>query len=94
MTGQKPRKRLTTQRCLHKKRWRGIDYAHPVEWTTPLGETIVGFLIINARLAIGKVYASKRMRMDEFLFIWKNFFGNSVMNIQGLTLWRILNMIL
>ena len=46
----------------------GIGYAHAVEWTIPLGETIVGSVKINARQAIGKVYASKRMPMDEFLF--------------------------
>ena len=51
---------------------RGIGYAHPVEGTTLLGETIVGSVMINARLAIGKVYAGKRMHMDVFLFTWKN----------------------
>ena len=50
-----------------KRRGRGIGYAYPGEWTTPLGETIVGSVMINARLAIGKVYARKRMHMDELL---------------------------
>ena len=70
-----------------KEKERGICYAHPVEWITPLEETIVGSVMINARLAIGKIYASKRMHYS---------LGKipSVMNIQGLTLLKILNMIL
>ena len=41
-----------------------------------LGGTIFGTVMINARLAISNVYASKRMNMDEFLFTWKDPFGN------------------
>ena len=55
---------------------RGIGSALPVEWTIPLGGTIVGSVTINARLAIGNVYASKRMDLDEFPFTWKDPFGN------------------
>ena len=65
-----------------KGKGRGIGYAYPVEWTTPLGETIVGSVMINVRLAIGKVYARKRMHMDEFLFTWKDPVGNEQSRIE------------
>ena len=55
-----------------KGKVRGIGYAHPVEWTTPLGEIIIGSVLINATLAIGKIYASKRMHTDESTFTWKD----------------------
>ena len=66
-----------------KRRRRGIGSAYPVEWTTPLGETIVGSVMINARLAIGKDYARKRMQMDEFLFTWKDPVGIEQSRIEN-----------
>ena len=56
-----------------KRKGRGIGYAHPVEWTTRLGETIVGSVMIKERLALGKNYANKRMQMDKFLITWTHF---------------------
>ena len=38
--------------------------------------------MINARLAIGKDYARKRMHMDEFLFTWKDPIGNEQSRIE------------
>ena len=38
--------------------------------------------MINARLAIGNVYARKRMHMDEFLFTWKDPVGNEQSRIE------------
>ena len=74
-----------------KGKGRGSGYAYPVERTTPLGETIVGSVMINARLAIGKVYARKKCTWTRFYSLGKT---PSVMNNHGLKLRRTLNMIL
>ena len=42
-----------------KRKWHGIRYAHSLEWRTPLGDTINGSVLINWRLAIGELYATK-----------------------------------
>ena len=55
----------------------GIGYAYPVKWTTPLGETIVGSVMINRQRL-----RQKKMHMDEFLFTWKDPVGNEQSRIE------------
>ena len=51
-----------------------MEMALHILWSGPYpcGGTVVGSVMMNARLAIDNVFASKRMDMDEFLFTWKD----------------------
>ena len=54
---------------------KGIGYTTPVEWTTPLGETIKGSVMINGRLTIGNIITERQQKGSEF-FEWLDPLGN------------------
>ena len=58
-----------------RRKWRGIGYAYPVEWITPLGDTINGSVLINGKLATGKLYATKETHTEGFLFTGQDLLG-------------------
>ena len=58
-----------------RRKGRGICYAHLVEWITPLGDTIDGSVLINGRLTVSKLYATKEIQAEDFFFTWQDSFG-------------------
>ena len=50
-----------------KEKGRGIKHAHPVERITPLGATMHQSVLMNGRITINRLYASKE------LYFWRTF---------------------
>ena len=61
---------------LMKRRESEIDYAHRADWVTPLRHSFDWSVLINERLALAKLSATKDMQSMKYSFFWQDPFGN------------------
>ena len=61
---------------------KGIGYAEPVDWITPLGEKIRGSILINGRIVLGTTWGSVRERQESQFIEFTDPLGKKAINIR------------
>ena len=55
---------------------KGVKFAYPVAWQTPINENITGSVVINAEVTLGKINAETLQTERESKIIFLDPFGN------------------